>query len=241
MTTLSKIIIAALLGALASSCNLDFKISGIKGNGNVTTEQRQVTGEYTEIKISRGLDVYLTQSDTPSISVEADENLQDVIVTEVDGDVLKIYANQNISSSASKKVMVNFDKVSRIKATSGSDVHGTNTIEGDHFVLETSSGSDMELDIQAKSIDCSSSSGSELDLSGSTTDFIASASSGSDIDAENLSTESSHVKASSGAGIKVNTSKELIATATSGGDVTYYGNPEKIEKSDNVSGSIKKH
>ncbi|WP_053992304.1 head GIN domain-containing protein [Mangrovimonas sp. TPBH4] len=241
MTTISKIIIAALLGALASSCNMDFKISGVKGNGNVTTEQRQVTGNYDEIKISRGLDVYLTQSDIASIEVVADENLQDIIMTEVDGNVLKIYANENISSSASKKVMVNFNKVSRIKATSGSDVHGTNTFEGNHFVLETSSGSDMELDIQAKSIDCSSSSGSDLELSGSTSALIASASSGSDINAENLSTESSHVKASSGAGIKVNTSKELIATATSGGDVTYFGNPEKVQKSDNVSGSIKQH
>ncbi|WMI67721.1 head GIN domain-containing protein [Mangrovimonas sp. YM274] len=241
MTTLSKIIIAALLGALASSCNMDFKISGVKGNGNVTTEQRQVTGDYNQIKISSGLDVYLTQSNNSSIEVEADENLQDIIITEVDGEVLKIYANENISSSASKKVMVTFNKATRIKATSGSDVYGTNTIEGDHFVLETSSGSDMELSLKAQSIDCSASSGSDLELSGSTTDLIAKASSGSDIDAENLSTQSSHVKATSGAGIKVNTSKELIATATSGGDVTYYGNPQKVEKSDNVSGSIKKH
>ncbi len=51
--------------------------------------------------------------------------------------------------------------------------------------------------------------------------------------------ESSEVKATSGADITVNTSKELTARATSGGDVKYYGNPEKVDKSDSSSGSIK--
>ena len=69
--------------------------------------------------------------------------------------------------------------------------------------------------------------------------LIAEATSGSDIKAADLIAESSHVKATSGADITVNTSKELIAKASSGGDVEYYGNPEKVEKSDNPSGSVK--
>ena len=52
--------------------------------------------------------------------------------------------------------------------------------------------------------------------------------------------ESSHVKATSGADITVNTSKELIAKASSGGDVKYYGNPEKVEKSDGIYWIIKR-
>tara|TARA_R110002124_G_C8954630_1_gene513580 strand:- start:2755 stop:2874 length:120 start_codon:yes stop_codon:yes gene_type:complete len=37
----------------------------------------------------------------------------------------------------------------------------------------------------------------------------------------------------------VNTSKELTARATSGGDVRYSGNPEKVNKSDSSSGSVR--
>ena len=242
MTTLTKIIVTMLLSLLFVSCNFDMNFGdGIRGNGNVTTENRELSGDFDNIEISRGLDVYLTQSNSESITVEADENLHQVIVTVVENGVLKIYADENIHHSSSQKVMLNFNNVSKIKATSGSDVYSTNTISLDNLVLTTTSGSDMELDINVETVNCKATSGSDLDLSGTATDFMAEATSGSDINAGDLKTESSRVRATSGAGITVNTSKELYANATSGGDIQYYGNPEKVEKNDGVSGSIRKH
>ena len=235
MTTVIKLVIASVLGLLMSSCNMNF---GVKGNGNVTTAERTINGTYDQIEVSRGLDVYLTQGDSQSISVQADENLHDIIKTEIEGNVLKIYAEDNISYSEAQKVAVSFKNILKISASSGSDVYSTNTFNVDAIELNTDSGSDMKLSINARSIDCSSSSGSDLRLSGSATELIATASSGSDIDAYDLKAESSNVKASSGADIKVNTSKVLMAKASSGADISYKGNPEKVEKSDGVSGVI---
>jgi hypothetical protein len=235
MTTVIKLVIASLLTILLSSCNMNF---GVRGDGNVQTAQRNLNGSYDEIEVSQGLDVYLTQGDVESISVQADENLHDIIKTKIEDNVLKIYTKDNISYSEAQKVMVSFKNVSKITATSGSDVYSTNTIDTETIRLVSSSGSDMKLDINAQSIDCSSSSGSGLKLSGNTTKFTASASSGSNISAGDLKAETSRVKASSGADITVNTSKELHASASSGGDVRYRGNPEKIEKTDGVSGTV---
>lgn len=235
MTSVIKLIVASLLGLLFASCNIDF---GVAGNGNVQTEQRTVNGSYNEIDISRGLDVYLTQDETESITVQADENLHDIIKTEIDGNVLKIYTEENISFSEAQKVMVSFRSVSKISASSGSDVYSTNTFNAESIRLVTESGSDMKLNINAQTIDCSSSSGSDLKLSGTAIHLMAEASSGSDINASDLNVERSRVKASSGADITVNTSKELHASASSGGDIKYRGNPEKVEKTDGVSGSF---
>ncbi|MEZ4803420.1 MAG: head GIN domain-containing protein [Gelidibacter sp.] len=234
MTTVIKLVIASILGLLMTSCHFDF---GVQGNGNVKTVERTVNGTYDEIEISRGLDVYLTQSDTESVSVQADENLHDIIKTEIEGNVLKIYTEDNIRFSEAQKVMVSFKNISRISASSGSDVYSENTITANTLKLFTSSGSDMKLDVNAQSLDCDSSSGSDLKLSGTTTNLTAEASSGSDINASDLKAETSHVKASSGADITVNTSKELYAKANSGGGIRYSGNPEKVEKSDGVSAS----
>lgn len=235
MTSVIKLVTATILGLLFTSCNMNF---GVRGNGNVKTVERIVNESYDEIEVSRGLDVYLTQSDSESINVQADENLQDIIKTEIDGNVLKIYADENISYSEAQKVMVNFRTISRISASSGSDIYSTNTINLESVRLETKSGSDMTLNINAQNIDCSSSSGSDLRLTGTATNLIANASSGSDIDAGDLEVETSRVKASSGAGISVNTSKELYASTSSGGDVKYHGNPEKVEKDSGVSATI---
>lgn len=241
MTTLAKIIVATLLSLSLFSCNFDINMnSGVKGNGNVTVEDRNVNETFTSIKATEGLNVYLTQSDYESITVEADENLQELIITEVVNGVLKIHTKQNIGRNKSKKITVNFKDILSIISTSGSDVFSTNRINADELSLKSTSGSDMKLEVNTSVLNCKSTSGSDLRVSGKTKRLIAEATSGSDIKAGDLMAESSEVKATSGADITVNTSKNLTAKATSGGDIKYYGNPETVEKSDNVSGSIRK-
>jgi hypothetical protein len=241
MTTISKFITALIMSLLLVSCqfNGDFGF-GVRGNGNVETVERSINDDFSEIRVSRGLDVYLTQGDNVSLLVEADENLHDIIITEVENGVLRITTDENIAFSKSKKVMLTFKDVTKIKATSGSDVFSTNTIVADNLELTTTSGSDMELDINVQVADCSSTSGSDLRVSGTTNKLYASATSGSDIKAGNLKAKVSEARATSGADITLNTSEELYAKATSGADIKYYGNPERVTKKDGVSGSIRK-
>lgn len=260
MTTLTKIIVSTLLSLLLFSCNFDISLNpGVNGNGNVVESSRSVNEPFNAIKASEGLNVYVTQSDNESIIVEADENLQDLIITEVVDNVLKIHTKKNIGKASSKKIMVSFKEVASIISNSGSNVYSTNTITAENLELETSSGSNMTLDVNSSSIkcnassgsnmtlqlntknlECSSSSGSNIKLKGEAIKLIAEASSGSNIIAGDLISETSQANASSGSNITVNTSKELIAKASSGGGINYYGNPEKVEKNDSASGSIRK-
>ncbi len=240
MTTLIKFIVATVLSLTLFSCNFDMNLnSGVRGNGEVVIEDRTINESFSAIKATEGLDVYLTQSDNESISVEADGNLQELILTEVEDGVLKIHTKENIGRATSKKVHISFKDISSITSTSGSDVHSTNTINAERLDLKSTSGSDMKLDVNTSVLNCKSTSGSDLRISGKTIKLVAEATSGSDIKAADLMAESSEVKATSGADITVNTSKELTARATSGGDVEYYGNPEKVDKSDSSSGSVK--
>ena len=241
MTTLTKIIVTTLLSLLLFSCNFDINIgTGVKGNGLVVEQTRTINGTYNSIEASQGLDVYLTQSDTESVSVEADENLQDIIITEIENNVLKIHTKQNIGRSTSKKVMVSFKNISKITSASGSDVYSKNTITVESLELNSTSGSDMTLNVNTNNLVCKSTSGSDMKLTGKTINLMAEATSGSDIKAGKLFTEFSQVNAYSGSDITVNTSKQLIAEASGGSDINYYGNPEKVEKNNSVSGNISK-
>ncbi|PWH83267.1 DUF2807 domain-containing protein [Algibacter marinivivus] len=240
MTTLIKFIIAIVISLTLFSCNFDMNFnSGVRGNGDVITEDRNINQSFTSIKATEGLDVYLTQSDSESITVKADSNLHELILTEVEDGVLKIHTKENIGRASSKRVNVSFKDIASITSTSGSDVYSTNTIHTERLDLKSTSGSDMKLDVNTSVLHCKSTSGSDLKVSGRTIKLVAEATSGSDIKAADLKAESSEVKATSGADITVNTSKELTARATSGGDVKYYGNPEKVDKSDSSSGSIR--
>ena len=238
MSTLVRIVITSILSILMLSCNIPFG-SGIDGNRNVITQDRTISNDFNSIKVSQGLDLYITQSNDVALSLEADENLHELIVTEVENGVLKIYTTENIRRAASRKINLNVVDLSAIKATSGSDVFSTNTIEVDNLDLHTTSGADIKLDVKTETLNCHSTSGSDIKISGTTILLVAEATSGSDIMASDLKAETSKVKATSGADISVNTSKELTARATSGADVIYSGNPEKVDKSDSSSGSVR--
>ena len=237
MTTLTKIIVTTLLALMAFSCNFDFN-PGIEGNGNVTTETRILNSDFNEIDTARGLEIILTNGNNEKVVVEADENLQDIITVEVVNNVLKISTDKNIASSATKKVHVTFDNLDGIESSSGSSVYSNETISAANFDIETSSGSSINITLNADTVSCDSSSGSIVSLAGKADNLHASSSSGSVIKATNFKTQNATVKASSGGNINVNTSNILTAKASSGGNVSYSGNPEKINKSDNVSGSI---
>lgn len=240
MTTLIKIIVTFILSLVLFSCNFDMSVAGVKGNGQVITTDRPITATFSTVKATEGLNVILTQSDKEHLSVEADENLQELILTEVENDVLKIHTKSRIGKAKAKTVRVSFSEISEIISTSGSDVSSTNTIAAEYLTLKSTSGSDMSLDVETDVLNCKSTSGSDIRLSGKTIKLFAEATSGSDIQAADLMAESSEVKATSGADITVNTSKKLTATASSGANINYYGNPEKVDKNDSASGKIKR-
>jgi len=241
MKVISKINLAILVSFVLVSCQFNGNFSfGEKGNGNVIKADRTISEDFNAIEISRGIDVYLTQADGVSLMVEADENLHDLIVTVVENNTLKIYADKNISSSKAQKVYVSFNDIQKIKATSGSDVYSTNLIKSESLDLTTTSGSDLELDIDANVVECKATSGSDLRLSGSANKLFAKATSGSDIKARDLKVGYCKANVTSGADITLNASDELYAKATSGGNIKYYGNPEKITKNDSASGNIRK-
>jgi len=240
MTTFTKYIVALVISLLMMSCIFDSSlISGIEGNGNLITQERPIDN-FNQIKVSRGLQVYLTQSENLKLVVEADENLHDIIMTKVQNKILHIYADENIRSSKAKKVMVNFNTLENLKITSGSHILGMNNFKLENIAIDASSGGQIDVEIDAKVIECDASSGSLIKLTGSANTFYADASSGSSIRANDLQTKISNVEASSGANIRVNSSDELVAKATSGANVKYYGNPIKLTKKNGVSGSINK-
>lgn len=234
-TTNLTLIIAASL--LLSACNFNF---GKKGNGNVVTQERDVSENFTEIRGSAGLDVYLTQGTENKIMVEADENLQQFIETDIKNGKLHITTSENISWSEAKKVYVTFVDINSIEASSGAEVVGNSLIKSENLTLKSSSGADLEVEIFSKEVTAETSSGSEIKVSGKASSLFAKASSGSELDAKELMVVNCTAQASSGAEIKVNVKEKLDANASSGADITYSGNPASVNANKSSSGSVKK-
>lgn len=213
-----------------SSCI--FSGPALKGNGNVVEETRK-TGEFDEIKVSRGMNVYISQGERTKVVVKADENLLDAIEIRVEGNTLKVTSNQNIRNAKSKKVFVTTPNISKIKSTAGSNVFSETVIKSKNLDLSSSAGSNMKLEVNAENIDVSTSAGSNIKLEGTTRSFTGKASSGSNLKAEELTSKNCTASVSSGANLWITVEDDFSGHASSGGNIFYYGNPEStdIEKS----------
>ncbi len=237
MKTTTKIIAMLVILFITSSCFMD-GIMGIKGNRNVISESRNISSKFEKIEIQQGISLYLTQGNTTSLKVEADENIMDLLITEVQNNQLKIYFKKNVYKAKARNVYLTTNNISGIEASSGSSVKTENTWQSNNLQVHTSSGSSVKININANDVVSASSSGSTLKLYGKTNTFSAKASSGSSIDADELSSINVSAKASSGANIKVDVSGKLTAKASSGGSVVYEGNPKEINKEASSGGNI---
>ncbi len=232
--------ITLLLFILLATTSCMFDGFGIQGNKNVVSEDRKISSDFDAIKVSQGITVYLTQSNKVSINVEADENIIDLLVTEVEGDVLKIYFDKNVSRAKARNVYLTVNKINQIKTASGSEVKAKGVIKSKNLALDSSSGSSIKATIETQTVSTSTSSGANIEVSGSTSSFKGDASSGSEIDARDLIAKTGNVDVSSGADIDMNVTEELIAHASSGGSISYDGNPKTVKKSKSSGGSISK-
>lgn len=231
---ISLFLIAIILGT--TSC-INAQFSGEKGNGNVVKQDREI-GHFTAISAGTGLDVFVVQGDKESVTVEADENLHDNIITEVRGGRLVVKIEDRIRRAKAMSVFITLVNINEIKISSGCDFQTQSTIKAKELDIEVSSGADADLDIHADKLSCSVSSGADADLWGTANYFYAKASSGSDLDAHKLTAKICKAKASSGADVSVNATEEIDASASSGGDVSYYGNPTKVDVNTSSGGDV---
>jgi len=209
----------------------------IRGDRNVVSRERPVD-HFTGISVSSGIDVFLSQGSTPSVTVEADENLQDVIITEVRNDVLHVYTEFNIIGAERKRVYVTATEINSIKTSSAGDINGETPIVADVLKLSASSAGDIDLEIRAGEVDADISSSGDIILSGEADFLRADISSAGDLNAFNLMVRDADVSTSSAGDAEVNVREKLTARASSAGNITYTGDVSIIDANTSSAGGV---
>jgi hypothetical protein len=236
MKSLKSLTFVVLILSLTSCMNGQFWKT-VEGHGRVVTRDRK-TDSFTGIKVSSGIDVYLKQGNDESVSVEADENLHEYILTEVRGGVLNVYSEYNIRSAERKRVYVTMKEVQSVRTSSAGDVIGESPINTDRLELSASSAGDIKLDVSAKMIDVDISSSGDISLTGETDKLRADLSSAGDLKAYDLMAREADISVSSAGDADVNVSERITARASSAGDINYKGDPKYVDAHSSSAGGI---
>lgn len=239
ITFITKFILITLAALLFASCNEIINHRNITGSGNITTEKRNVNGDFKNIEVSNAIDVVIEQADVTEVIVEADDNLQKAIVTKVENGVLIIGCDYNsFTNIGSKKVTVKMPVINGFEASSAATIKSKNVLKGDNINISASSGSNINVNVEFDNISLDSDSAGNITVLGKTLQLKTSASSGSVINAEDLLANEVIAEVSSGANINTHPILSLNAEASSGGSITYNSDPKSIQQNSNSGGSI---
>ena len=225
-------------------------IASINSTTNKAQSVRNV-GEFRAIEVSTGVKVEFTQSNQQSVVVDVEQEKQQYVITEVEGGVLKIFIRNkgvNNLNIARLVVRVSGPKLNALVTKSGASFKSTNTIVGEAFSLQSSSGSkvdaqvktnksasldlssgsNIKLSLETKILALDASSGVFVKLKGKTDQITASVSSGSSCDLLDIPADRVTISASSGSYAKINVSEALTASVNSAATVQYKGAPKKL-------------
>jgi hypothetical protein len=213
----------------------------IRGDGNITTSQRNISSAQN-IKCSGSYDVQLTQGSPVSLKIEADQNLQDYIVTDVNGDELVIHTKDdiNIDPTQKVKVYITADKLERFQLNGSGNVTTTNKFTGgDHLDLGIAGSGNIHFDVNTPQINSSISGTGDIYISGETRDSKINIAGSGNYHADDLKSENARVDIAGTGDAHLFADSTLDIHIAGVGNVYYKGNAS-ITQSIAGTGKIKK-
>ncbi len=201
-------------------------------------------GDFDALQITGNLEVVLIHG-TENI-VEIEEDGSDEVRLEWQGDVLrikrpKLYDWTKYGDDSSIRLRVTYTQLSALKASAGAQLITSDTITTDDLHLRFGSGATGKLSIQTENVKVQVLEGAKLHLRGRTERQEVNVATGGMYHAYQFDAERSYIKASTGSLAEVVALEKLDATAHTGGEIQYKGNPERLRVSDKLGGEVRDH
>lgn len=228
---------------LSFSCvNAQWNGKKVKGNGEMVTKTRS-TDSYNEIKLVGSMNVKLVSGSEGSIQVEAESNLQEYIITEVNNGTLKISTEDGYNLAPKKEILVTvpFESLNHISVTGSGDIWTQDKINAKKMEVQVTGSGDIKLDLSAETIEGKITGSGDIQLRGNSRNFECNVTGSGDFDAYELKADIVTASVSGSGDIMVYASNSLKASVSGSGDIVYKGNPERQDFNTNGSGSISSH
>lgn len=191
-------------------------------------EVRTINTSFSKIKISGGIDLFLSQAETEAVAISAsDSKTKESIKTVIEDGTLKIYVDGDKSWSWKNKHMrayVSFKTLEQLHASGACDVQVAGTITVSSLSLQMSGASDFKGMVNVGSLTMELSGASDATIGGTAATVNIESSGASDVKGYDLVTDVCTARASGASDINITVNKELTADASGASDIYYKGN-----------------
>ncbi len=207
----------------------------LKGSGQSVDKARAVAA-FSRVRLDGPVDVRLAPADKEGLRVQADDNLEPLITTTVEGDTLVIGLKEGSSFSTRNplRVLVDFRQLQALTIKGSGDA-SIDRLKGERFELGLSGSGDARVGLlEVRELTASLSGSGDLEIAGRAEQQDWSLSGSGDVSAASLSGQRAKARLSGSGDMRLGVTQELEATLSGSGDLSYAGRPQLRSK---VSGS----
>jgi hypothetical protein len=213
----------------------------IKGNGNLTTENKEF-GNISGVELHSSFDVYLTQGSPAGVRIEAEDNIIPHIELQVYNDVLNIETENGVWLQPRRdvKIYVTSPTFNSIQCSGSGNIRSQTKITNENKLKVHASGSgNIHMEVDAPEVEAGVSGSGGIELAGETKKITGNVSGSGNIKAMNLMAEESTLHVSGSGNVQVYSSVKVTANISGSGDVRYKG-AAQVNSNVSGSGSIKR-
>jgi hypothetical protein len=146
-----------------------------------TVDKKINVSDFKGIDVSGGIDVILVQGSSESLTLIAQENLLEYIITTVDNGTLKIYTRNNLRPTQPMRARIMFKDINNLSVSGGGDAYGETPVNVEKLDVSISGGGDFKSVINSESLTCNIKGGGDAEIEGKSEDYNISVSGGGDL------------------------------------------------------------
>jgi len=184
----------------------------IEGNGNLVTRDVAVSS-FNELKASGIYELRLSQGNTESVRIEADENLQELFQVRNEGSKLVIdmkkLENTNLKTKNKMRVYVTFKSLKDMELSTVGNVKSDEELSFEDLNLKNKSVGNVDLKFTARKVDLRNSSVGNVTLSGKAENAVVRNNSVGSLAAGDFVVQTMDIDNSGIGSAEVNATKEL--------------------------------
>jgi len=234
---LTMVALSLMFGLITMASSACMFMGGVDGNGKVKKETRDIKS-FDAIKIGGAFEVYLSQGNNESLVVEADENLLELIRTEVRGGTLVIDTRENIRNSEEMNLYITFQNLDEMDLSGAVEVKSEEMLKFGDLAIEGSGASEITLELETNKLECDFSGASEIELTGKAEYCSIDNSGASELDAYDFIVSEYNIEISGAGEAKIHCTDVLTARISGAASIRYQGDP-KVDSRVSGAGSIK--
>ncbi|MEP7358656.1 MAG: head GIN domain-containing protein [Anaerolineales bacterium] len=237
--TLSKILpVAGLLAA----CGLLPGVKVITGSGNVTSQDRPVSG-FTGVALDGSGEVVITQGATEGLTIEAEDNLLPLITSEVKDGVLRLdFSRADWRDIVKPTKPIRF--LVAVKDLSALDLAGSGSLragslQSPNMKITLSGSGDVTLDdLQGQALNATLNGSGNVTAGGQIQKLDLLLSGSGQVMAGNLESQAASVSVSGSGDVTIWVREQLDVAISGSGTVNYFGTPTIGQRDITGSGDI---